>query len=105
MLHANILVYDFKNMTIERFEPYGNSELIDSELDNVLEEELTWNTGLKYIRPKDYLPYTSFQLISNELSPTNQKPGDFGGFCLAWCTWYLEHRIINKNNYNNIYKF
>jgi len=95
MLHANILIYDFKNMTVERFEPYGNSSLIENTVDDVLEEELTWNTGLKYLRPRDYLPYAGFQTLSDENNPVNKKAGDFGGFCLAWCLWYLETRIKN----------
>jgi hypothetical protein len=97
LLHANILIYSFKNKTIERFEPYGNTNMIENYIDDTLEEELTWDTGFKYIRPKDYLPYTSFQLISNEMSPINMKPGDFGGFCLAWCLWYLETKLQNIN--------
>jgi len=95
MLHANILIYDFKNMTIERFEPYGNSSLTDNIIDDVLEEDLTWNTGLKYIRPKDFLPYSGFQTLSDDNNPANKKAGDFGGFCLAWCLWYLETKIKN----------
>jgi hypothetical protein len=39
----------------------------------------------------------SFQTISDETNPKNVKLGDFGGFCLAWCLWYLEHRILNHN--------
>ena len=40
-------------MTVERFEPHGNTNIIENDnvLDNILEEELTWNTGLKYLRP------------------------------------------------------
>lgn len=95
-LHANILFYDLKNMTIERFEPYGGNN-IDNRIDDTLEEELTWNTGLKYIRPKDYLPYSGFQMISDENNLKNQKPGDFGGFCLAWCLWYVETRLKNQD--------
>lgn len=93
--HANILLYDFKNLTIERFEPYGNDG-IESEIDEILEEELTWNTGLKYLKPQDYLPRPGYQLLSNENNIYNQKVGDFGGFCLGWCIWYVEHRL--KNN-------
>ena len=37
----------------------------------------------------------SFQSISDELN--NEKPGDFGGFCLGWCYFYLEHRLLNNN--------
>jgi hypothetical protein len=102
VLHANILIYDLNNKTVERFDPYGNTEVYDQLVDNILEEELTWNTGLKYLRPSDYLPVAGFQLISDELNPLNQKAGDFGGYCLAWCIWYLEHRLKNKNVKPNI---
>lgn len=94
-LHANIVIYDFNRMTIERFDPYGDTVYFDKQLDEILEEELTWNTGFKYLKPSDYMPVSGFQTISDELNPLNQKSGDFGGFCLAWCTWYLEHRIKN----------
>jgi len=93
--HANILLYDFKNLTIERFEPYGNDD-IESELDDILDEELTWNTGFKYLKPSDFLPKPGYQLLSNENDSSQQKVGDFGGFCLGWCIWYVEHRIKNS---------
>jgi hypothetical protein len=93
--HANIILYDFKNLTIERFEPYGDDG-IESEVDDILDEELTWNTGMKYLRPNDYLPRPGYQLLSNENDIYNQKVGDFGGFCLGWCIWYVEHRIKNS---------
>ena len=93
LLHANILLYDFNKLTIERFEPYGDNG-IDDKLDNYLEEELTWNTGFKYLRPKDFLTKPGYQAISNE-GTESKKAGDFGGFCLGWCIWYLEHRLKN----------
>jgi hypothetical protein len=95
-LHANIIIYDFNKMTIERFDPYGDTVYFDKQLDEILEEELTWNTGFKYLKPIDYMPVAGFQTISDELNPLKQKSGDIGGFCLAWCTWYLEHRIKNS---------
>jgi hypothetical protein len=101
-LHANILLYDFKNMTVERFEPYGNTTYIDSVMDDILEEELTWSTGLKYIRPSDYEPMVGFQTISNENEMGNMKSGDFGGFCLAWCLWWVENRLKNPEIKPNI---
>jgi hypothetical protein len=97
MLHANVLVYDFKNMTVERFEPYGNTTFVDNSLDEVLEEELTWNTGLKYLKTGDFLPWAGFQTISDETNLINKKSGDFGGFCLAWCLWYLETKLKNPD--------
>jgi len=99
--HANILIYDFNNLSIERFDPYGSTH-IDSELDSILEEELTWNTGLTYHSPNDYMPTAAFQTISDELNAANQKIGDYGGYCLAWCNWYLENRLLNKKVSNKI---
>jgi hypothetical protein len=95
LLHANLIIYDFKNKLIERFEPYG--KCVNYFIDTILEEELTWNTGFKYIKPSDYEPYAGFQTISDENNNNNLKPGDFGGFCLAWCLWYLETKLINPN--------
>ena len=97
ILHANIIIYDFNNLTIERFDPYGSGLIFDNQLDDILEEELTWNTGFTYLKPINFMPSVSFQLISDEINPLKQKPGDYGGYCLAWCLWYIEHRIINKN--------
>jgi len=93
--HANVLFYDFKNSTVERFEPYGDSGM-DEKIDDYLDEELTWNTGLTYLRPKDFLNKPGYQLISNE-GVEQLKAGDFGGFCLGWCIWYVEHRLKNAN--------
>ena len=92
--HANIIIYDFNNLTVERFDPYGDG-IFDIKLDEILEEELTWNTGFKYLKPSDYMPIAGFQLISDETNIFKQKNGDPGGFCLAWCNWYIEHRIKN----------
>ena len=97
--HANLLIYDLSKMIIERFEPYGNSS---SEynfhviMDQILEEELTWNTGFKYITPGEYMPDNGFQNISDENNKLYEKPGDIGGFCLAWCLWYLESKLRNE---------
>lgn len=97
-LHAECFFYDFKNNTIERFDPYGNSYDLDVHLDEVLEEELTWNTGFRYLNVKKYLPVSGLQTLSDENNYLKQKPGDFGGYCLAWCLWYIEHRIINSKH-------
>ena len=97
-LHSNVLIYDFKNMIVERFEPDGSiSAYKDIELDDLLEEELTWNTGLKYMRPSDYLPNVGFQTISNENYVKNKKTIDLGGYCLAWVLWYIETKMKNPN--------
>ena len=95
-LHAGLILYDFKRNTIERFDPYGDTCKLDIFIDEVLEEELTWNTGFAYLKPCDFMTTSGFQAISNENSIENQKYGDYGGYCLAWCLWYLEHRMNNE---------
>jgi len=94
-LHATLILYDFKRKIVERFDPYGNTTILDKDMDNKLEEELTRNTGLKYISPSVYFPVSGFQTISDETNTSNTKLGDFGGYCLAWCFWYVEHRLLN----------
>jgi hypothetical protein len=94
-LHAMLLYYDLRNNFIERFDPFGNTHDIDVDIDEILEEELTWNTGFYYLNVKKYLPVAGFQNLSDETNVLNLKPGDFGGYCLAWCLWYLELRIKN----------
>lgn len=100
-LHANILFYDFKNKTITRFEPYGNTFILDKDLDNILEEELTWNLKFKYIPPNQYINGSGLQAISDDTNVLYEKPGDFGGFCLAWCLWFVEMKMKNNAISNN----
>lgn len=95
-LHASLIFYDFKKNIVERFDPYGNTKDLDKDMDQILEKELTKNTNLKYYHPGKYFPVAGFQTISDENNVFNQKMGDFGGYCLAWCLWYIEHRIKNK---------
>lgn len=109
MQHSNILLYDTHNNTIERFDPYGDIKYNDAnDLDLLLEKIFkniyTKNKKLfnkkqdfKYIAPKDYVKINSFQTISNETDLLNKKHGDIGGFCVAWCFWYLEMRLNNPN--------
>ncbi len=94
LLHANALIYNFSNKTIEYFEPYGNNGK-SGNIHDILKEELTWNTGFRYLEPSDYMPVASFQFLAFENNEYELKPGDFGGFCMAWCFWYIEHRLIN----------
>jgi hypothetical protein len=94
-LHASILIYNFKNLTIERFNPLEN--INDNDIDNILEEELTWNTGFKYLYSEKNIPDINLQMISNESDATNFYILDFGGYCLAWCFCFIELRVQNKN--------
>ena len=96
-LHAALILYDFKRNNVERFDPYGDTCSLDIDLDKILEEELTWNTGFSYFKPCDYMTVSGYQAISDENNLANQKYGDYGGYCLAWCLWHIEHRLNNSN--------
>lgn len=95
-LHAAMILYDFNRKIIERFEPYGNTQYLDMDIDKVLEKELHID-GFTYNPPGRYFPVAGFQTLSDENNLLNQKLGDFGGYCLAWSLWYVEHRMNNTN--------
>lgn len=94
ILHANLLIFDYNKKIVERFEPFGNLFNIDDKMDKIFESKIK---DFKYIPPEEYMPYSAFQTLSDELNLKNQKQGDIGGFCLAWCFFYLEHKLINKD--------
>ncbi|ULY68593.1 hypothetical protein [Chlorella virus XW01] len=95
-LHAMPILYDLKNKTIERWDSFGNNSIIEN-LDEILEEKLTWNTGLTYLGVAKLSNIYGIQDKSNETDNNNTKTGDFGGYCAAWTIWYMEHRILNPD--------
>jgi hypothetical protein len=95
-LHAMPILYDLKNKTIERWDSYGDNSVIE-DLDSILEEKLTWNTGLKYLGVNKLTNIFGIQDLSNERLPNNTKSGDFGGYCAAWTIWFIEHKILNPD--------
>jgi hypothetical protein len=95
-LHAMPIFYDLKNKTIERWDSFGNNSIIE-DLDDILEEKLTWNTGLKYLGVSKLSNIYGIQDKSNETANNNTKTGDFGGYCAAWTIWYMEHRMLNPD--------
>jgi ankyrin repeat protein len=91
--HANILIYDKDNNSIERFEPNGSNppyqfnyypEVLDTKLQEYFQ-------GITYIPPQNFLPKIGFQSL--EEHDTEKRIGDPGGFCVAWCFWYAFQRI------------
>ena len=92
-LHANIILIDTHQKTIERFDPYGNINAND-EIDIVLKDYFSYLTYFKYLKPSDYMKTSSFQTLSNE--GIKRKQGDILGYCVAWCFWYIELRINNS---------
>jgi ankyrin repeat protein len=104
--HANILFWDIKNKTIERFEPNGayqpkdfnyNYNLLDLQLQNKFK---SFDANIKYIQPNDYLPIIGFQILENVNDDKCKRIGDPNGFCGVWCIWWIYKKLefININS-------
>jgi hypothetical protein len=98
--HANVVLIDCKDSSIRRFEPYGISDVDnESDIDNIIEENISkiLNKKMKYYKPNEYLDLSKFQLVSNDGDNNYKKLGDPGGYCLAWCIWYIELKLNNPD--------
>ena len=105
-LHANILLVDILNKRIIRFEPHGRPDY--PILDDAIRDTFNNNEYFKnynYFKPSDFLPYNSFQNVSLELDDNHIRKGDIGGYCVAWCIWFVEFYIKNLNIINTDIKF
>jgi len=91
-------LYDKQKNEIERFEPYGfghppGLNYDPTRLDNILEAKfLMLIDGIKYIRPRDFLPKIGIQSI-DITEEKNRYIGDPNGFCALWSIWYVDMRI------------
>lgn len=95
--HLNAGVYDIKNKTFERFEPYGYhaSYYLASEL---LDEQLTKVCALhdiRYIKPLDFCPEIGPQFIEVNILKTFDISRN--GFCQIWSLWFFDMRINNPD--------
>lgn len=120
--HANYLIFDYKLLTVERFEPYGtdapsdmnyNPILLDNTLKNIID---AYKLNFKYVTPCEYLLKIGFQL-KEIYESKNDYIGDPNGFCALWSLWWVELRIkyhdipikkivkmLNKELINKSYK-
>jgi hypothetical protein len=94
-LHAALMFFDFTRNQIQRFDPYGDTTVLDGQMDEIFKEILAKPCKMSYCGPDCYFPVSGFQTLSDENNSMNQKMGDFGGYCLAWSIWYVEHKMIN----------
>jgi ankyrin repeat protein len=102
--HANILFWDIKNKTLERFEPNGsnypmgmnyNPELLDNLIENKFKE---FDSEIQYYPPYKFLPPISFQILEGLETSKCKKIGDPTGFCGVWCIWWIYQRMLNITN-------
>jgi len=96
--HANLIIIDKINMTIERFEPNGKTEPNNYNyngklLDNLLKMFFEKYFKYTYYTPIDTQPTIGFQSLEVNETDKHKKIGDPGGFCVVWCVWYLEQRL------------
>ena len=105
-LHANILLIDIYNKRIIRFEPHGRPDfpILDNAINDIFSQS-EYFKNYKYFKPSDYLPYNSFQNVSQELNNLHIRKGDIGGYCVAWCIWFVEFYIKNLNIIKSDIKF
>jgi hypothetical protein len=99
-LHANVIMYDKKDASYRRFEPYGNSSSEDEMyLDKLVMDQILKfkKNKIKYYTPGDFLEKGRFQTISNDGNMEVKKTGDPFGYCLAWCLWYVEIKLKNPD--------
>ena len=95
-----VFLIDLDDNSIRRFEPYGISNVNnENDLDDYIIDNMKDILGkkFKYYRPSEYLDYTRFQAVSNDGDSYYKKAGDPGGYCLAWCFWYIELKLNNPN--------
>jgi hypothetical protein len=104
-LHANIVIYDKQLNKVIRFEPYGDfiyndAHNLDEHIYNIFKKSLddVKRKSLKYIKPSDFLDKTKFQTSSMGDNTIEKNLGDPGGYCLAWCLWFLELKLKNPDD-------
>lgn len=93
--HANLLIFDRVNKTIERFEPHGVfspsiylPELCDEAIFCI------W-TEYNYIPTIISCPFIGPQILQTE--ENEYKNSDPIGFCVAWVIWYAEFKFTYQN--------
>ena len=92
--HANILIIDKLNKTVERFEPNGTHSLnrddmfsqVSNMMDIVLEEYFK-KYNLKYIKPIDLCPKIGIQAMESFFK-------DSVGYCVTWSILYAQERVF-----------
>lgn len=103
--HANYLIYDRHDNSLERFEPYGKSKRdctnpynIDIKIKKLFQDNLGVDFIKKYYKPLDFMPMKSFQSLQedeDEMSENNDNGNS--GYCAAIVGYYTELRLLNPN--------
>ena len=90
MLHANLILIDKENSTVEYYEPWGSYVTIDNL--NILKD--IFPSDFDFFETSDYGKEIGVQSKFREID---------NGYCLLYCVWYAFLRINNPDtNRDNI---
>jgi glutaredoxin 3 len=100
-LHANMLIYDTKYKSLERFDPNGPNTAshasdhasIDNAVIAIFKKKLGEKFISSYHTPLDFCPLKNFQHIQHYEKV--RARGDPVGFCSVWSFWYANLRLSN----------
>ena len=109
--HSNAILFDYKNKTAERFEPYGayvsNKDDIKlvKEFDKQFGKAVSRHTNFKYMPAHLFCPLIGPQKhdelrkrLGKDLSENEKKKKtDPYGFCASWSLWYINLRLEHPN--------
>ena len=94
-LHATPLFINHLTKQVIRWDSFGLSDDA-SEIDNIIKTNIVDKIGFDYVPLYELQNIVGIQEKSKENESNNMKRGDFGGFCVAWTIWFIEHNIINN---------
>lgn len=94
--HANMLIYDKKYNTVERFESVGKEGTWYQQdlLDQALSKYFKTKYNMEYISPLDWCP-VNIQGDQEAESEKGKVKGNTKNFCQAWSFWYADLRLSN----------
>ncbi len=104
--HANVLIYDKKHKSIERFDPNGynktsmgsyQNKVMDKDIKKYFETITKINT---YIGPVDFCPTWKewkTRNVAHQKIQGLEKFKEFKGSCATWTLWYIDLRLLNPN--------
>lgn len=93
--HANMIIIDKKNKTMERYEPHGpNVNIYNAKNVDAVLKTFATSLGLKYLGPDDFC-ISGMQKV---IEPETIKKYYFEGFCKTWSFLYAMLRIIYSSD-------
>lgn len=104
--HANILIFDFENNVVERFEPYGYISAFSKEEQTVsdgfnkkFKQFMKSHIGMIFKDQTELLKKGPQYIEENQLEGSKSfiQKSDPEGFCGAWSLWYADLKLSNPD--------